>query len=519
MLRNRLTNILQLGCRIACSRLVALVPLAAFLTWGPSAAVSQMTPALPNIVVVLADDIGLGDIAPYNPSLVGLTPNLDRLAQEGMRFTHAHSSAAVCAPSRYSALTGNYHWRGRREWGTWRYYHPSQVLPGQWTIGDMLRFAGYRTALVGKLHLGGDFMATRSTEITRDPARADISRPFGGGPLAHGFDYSFNLLEGIQNPPYAYFENDALYGDPALLRRWDAGAYGNSRVPSAGIGMSYWDSSRVGEDLLTRALGFIDGHVAAFGTTRPFFLYYAAAEAHPPLSPPDAFFGQPIRGISQTCSRDDMIHQLDLAVGILIDRLRAHGLLGNTLFVFASDNGSNPANCRDSTGSPFSGYKGQVLEGGHRVPMIVRWGDAGIYAVPPGSIRTQAVGVQDLAATLAAVARVPVPPEQALDSFNLLPLLLGQRDDLSPVRDHLIAEARKETKLVGSDPLFAYYEADWKLVARRTVAGFEADGLFNLTQDPAELNDLLAIERARATEMLERFKLRHAGPRSAPWPG
>jgi arylsulfatase A-like enzyme len=472
--------------------------------------------APPNIVVILGDDIGWGDIRAYNPNSPIPTPNLDQLAQDGMRFTNAHTSGASCAPTRYSLLTGNYQWRGRRSFGTWNYQDDSQILENQLTFADVARSRGYATAFIGKMHLGGDFFEKGTTLITRDEARVDFSRPFGDGPLAHGFDYSFTLLEGIQSAPYAYFENDRLFGDQNLLRQWLPGTYGQSKIDQPGIGMPYWDSSKVGADLMTRALKFINRHRGQYGATKPFLLYYAAASAHAPFSPPDAFFGQPVRGVTGLCPRQDMVHELDLAVGTLIAKLRGNGALRNTLIVFTSDNGGNDICGVDSSGPTFSGHKFLIQEGGHRVPFIARWGDGSFFRVPRGTVRDQLIGVHDLAATISTIVGYPPAADQARDSYNILPVLLGTTPDTSPVRDHLIAESRQDSLGRATPPTFAYYEGGWKLIVRLERSVFTPLSLYNVELDTAELSDVSAANASLVSSMLERFKEKYAGPRSAP---
>lgn len=484
---------------------------AAVLLWSVAPAVA----APPNIVVILTDDMGWGDLRANNPASKVPLPNLDLMAQNGMRFTNAHTSAAHCAPTRYAVMTGNYQWRGRLSWGTWNHQEPSQILSGQKTVGDILRSAGYATALVGKLHMGGDFFAKGSNKITREEAKVDYGRAFGNGPTAHGFDYSFLLLEGIQSAPYAYFENDRLVGDPKLLRRWTAGKYGRSTILASGTGMPYWDSTKVGGDVYARAVGFLDRHRATHGTSKPFFLYYSASQAHSPFTPPDNFLGKPVRGASKLCARNDMLYELDLLVGGLVSKLRANGQLANTLFVFTADNGSNNNCGQDTSGPDFRGVKGEIGEGGHRVPFLVRWGDGNSFVVPKGTVRNQLISVADIAASLAAVAKVPLGADQAKDSFNMLPVWLGQKTDSSPVRSHLIAEARYEGT-VRVPAKFAYYEGIWKLVVRKEGTRHTVLALYNMATDKAELRDVKGSNAGLVNDMLTRFKQRYAGPRSAP---
>ncbi len=513
--RGNFRSIWLIRWRAMISKVPAFV-LASF-AWLMISMTSAAYAAPPNIVVILGDDVGWGDVQANNPVSRVPTPNLNQLARDGMRFTNAHTAAAVCAPTRYSALTGNYQWRGRRPWGTWNFQEASQILPGQKTIGDILSSRSYNSAFIGKLHMGGDFFARGSNTITRSESLVDFSRPFGNGPHAHGFGYSFPLLEGIQDAPYAYFENDDLYGDPALLRTWISGRYGNSVIPNTGRGMPYYDSSKVGPDLMARAFSFIDRHKATYGSTKPFFLYYASQSVHYPYTPPETFYGQPVRGVSRLCARQDMVVELDVAVGTLIAKLRTDGLLANTLIVFTSDNGGGPDSCgHDASGPDFSGYKGLVQEGGHRVPFIVRWGDGTNFHVPRGTVRDQLIGVHDLAATLGTLAGASIGATQAKDSFNMLPVWMGTQTDADPVRDHLIAEARKASKKVTIPPTFAYYEGDLKLVARRSGSSFTALSLYNIVTDKAELRDIKGTNGALVTAMLGRLKARYDGPRSAP---
>ena len=194
----------------------------------------------PNILFVVTDDVGWGDSRAYNPNSKVALPTIERLASEGIRFTDAHTSAALCAPTRYSMITGNYQWRGRLPWGQWNYKGGSQILSGQDTLGDVLRRAGYVTAIVGKYHLGAQFYKKNSAQFasSSDPdSSVDFARAMADGPAQHGFDYSFLAMRGIQDSPYAFFENGLLYGSPTDLVTWEIGDYGNTEIRNAGIGL------------------------------------------------------------------------------------------------------------------------------------------------------------------------------------------------------------------------------------------------------------------------------------------
>lgn len=481
-----------------------------------------LPPDNPNIILFVADDMGWGDSRVYNPNSKIAMPNLEQLANEGMRFTDAHTATAKCAPTRYTIVTGNYQWRGRYPWGQWGYISGSQILPDQWTIGDALTTKGYDTAFFGKMHLGGDFYEKESDNFATVESDIDFSRKFANGPLDHGFQYSFLALRGIQDSPYAFFENDHLVGDPQQMLTWKPGKYGPSIIPTQGIGMPYWDSSVVGPELTNKAIAFIDAHQRnnlSQGTNNPFFMYYASEAAHAPYTPPASFLGEPVQGESGLSSHADMIYELDVALGQLLSALEQRGLLNNTLVIFTSDNGGtvNKAELRaghDSVGG-LRGEKGQIWEGGHRVPLIVKWGDGTSGSVIDiNTTSRQLIGTHDLMATLASIVGVALPPEQACDSFDFLPVLLGTRDDANPVRNHLIMEAEAETA-AHPPGIFGYREGPWKLVFDMRQ---NAMGLYNLDADLAERRDLKndPAQAGRIAQMVANFKTLRAASRTAP---
>ena len=203
----------------------------------------------PNVVVFFMDDMGYGDCRAYNPESKVALPNIESLAAQGLRFTDAHSPSAVCAPSRYSVMTGNYPWRGRLENGTWMFHQRSQILDGQTTLGQLMRGAGYETAFLGKVHLGGTvFSATTKKPVSwkYDYRDIDFSRKWKDGPSDLGFDFSYSLPQGIQGPPYIAFRDGLLDGNPDDLIEWEPGSYGTSVIPTKGFGFKQWDSSTAG---------------------------------------------------------------------------------------------------------------------------------------------------------------------------------------------------------------------------------------------------------------------------------
>ncbi len=461
-------------------------------------AATQNDSGHPNILIFLMDDMGYGDFRGTNPESKLPLPNLEKMAQQGMVFTDAHSPSAVCAPTRYSLLTGNYPWRGRNENGTWGFNHPSQILPGQETLGDLLKRAGYRNAFFGKMHLGGAvFNKTTGDRMTGwkiDFRQVDLSRPLGKGLMELGFDYSYALPNGIQGQPYAFFENDRLVSDPDKLILWKKGRYGNSEIKAPGFGAADWDSSQAGPKLTEKALEFIDRHVAENKRKeerRPFYMHYCSESCHTPHSPPDELLGTPVKGVSGISAHLDMIHEADVTLGKIIERLQEVGELENTLIIFASDNGGLPWGESIQKGHDSSamlrGGKASIWEGGHRVPFIAQWGDGTREGskVPPGTHSSQLIGLQDIYATLAELTGQPLRTDQGLDSQSFLRAL--KEPDCPPLRDHLFVQANNED-VPGQRLMKMVRSGDWKLVTTREI---KPVALFNLENDLSEKTNLL----------------------------
>ena len=469
----------------------------------------------PNVVYILADDVGLGDIGFYHRERTGesevvATPHLDSLIAGGMRFDRAHSSTALCSPTRYCVLSGNYAHRSYDEWGVWASFNTSPFTDN-FTVGNVMRGAGYRTGFIGKWHLGGDFLKKGTEEIyTQDvygrDGEYDASKIVGGGPSDLGFDYALCLPAGIQNAPYAVYENGVwmpLGADSELKwMTWKDVPKGTSLGKSAGIGDSRWDASQIGPLLADKATNFI--HEAA-KQDDPFFLCYFTQAVHHPHNPPATFNGVPVKGTmgNGEAPHLDMVKELDLQVGEIIKALKATGQYENTLLIFTSDNGGLGKHIpgtlesgHDSTNG-LRGSKQQIWEGGHRVPFLAVW--PGKIA-PDSSAKGPAL-THDLMATLYAVTGQAMPADKGLDSWNLLPTLLGEED----------ARLRESYTVTGQgNNVFElmYYKGPWKLAMRgkcKTLHGkkltrefwqkrskltrpddFEPVALFNIEENPNE---------------------------------
>ena len=446
----------------------------AVLHWLPTlshAVGSDNAAKHPNVIYILADDMGYGDAHCYDQRSLIPTQHLDKLAQQGMRFTDAHSPSAVCSPTRYGILTGRYAWRTvMKSLVLWAFDRPL-IEPDRLTVPGMLHRLGYHSACIGKWHLGWSWPTTDGqplklpfeigepgphTERVRLAQPIDYTQRLGGGPLAAGFDYYFGD-DVINQPPYLWIENDrsvtlpTLPANPNLL-------YGSSDGPTS----ADWDQAAVLPELTRRATNYI--RQRARHPSEPFFLYFPLTAPHLPIVPPPEYANQ-----SKYGPYGDFVVQVDAIVGQIMAALDETGIAQDTLLIFASDNGSY-AKIKDGhhPNGNLRGRKGNIFEGGHRIPLIVRWPDI----APPGSVNHQLVGMQDLMATLAEHLEYPLAAGEAEDSVSLCPTL---RDPSIPVRQTLVNHS------VSGE--FAIRQRDWKLIPSNRQ-------LFDLGQDLAEKENL-----------------------------
>lgn len=451
----------------------------------------------PNVLVFLMDDMGYGDCRAYNPNSKVSMPHLEQLAAEGMLFTDAHSPSAVCAPTRYSVLTGNYPWRGRLPNGTWFFHQRSQILSGQETTAHLMKRAGYATAFVGKVHLGGRvFSKTTGKPVPWkfDYRDIDFSRRIEQTPASFGFDYAFELPQGVQGPPYVAFENGMLVGQPDDLMIWEVGDYGDSKILKSGFGSPDWDSSEAGPRLTRQALAFIDRHIAKNkqeDKRRPFYMHYCSEACHVPHTPPAELDGTKIRGTAGDAHLD-MLFEADVTLGKILQRLQEVGELDNTLILFTSDNGGlsrgKPGKKRLNHNSceGLRGSKATIWEGGHRVPLIAKWGDGTPTGsvIQPGSRSDAIVGLQDFYATLAELTGQDMAVSQGLDSESFVSALLGRETE---PRSSLLVQAN-DGEGFGQRLMKMVREGPWKLIATKEL---KPSHLYNLSTDLMETNNLL----------------------------
>ncbi|MBB3208331.1 arylsulfatase A-like enzyme [Rhodopirellula rubra] len=417
----------------------------------------------PNVVLIFADDLGYGDVGCYGATKVQ-TPNIDSLAAEGRRFTDAHSASAVCTPSRYALLTGQYPVRGnqgRGVWGPAPITSPLLVDTEQTTIADVFKTSGYDTAVVGKWHLG----------FGKGPNK--WQEPLRPGPQDLGFDYYFGMPVVNSAPPYIFVENDRIVGsdpdDPlVLLGRNAKGITPITPIPpeaaqrtanqfgGAKEAHKQFNDYQVGTTLAKKSVEWITQR-----KDKPFFLYLATTNIHHPFTPAKRF-----QGTSQCGLYGDFIHELDWIVGEVLACLEENGLSDNTLVIFTSDNGGmfnrgGQAAFKDGhrQNGDLLGFKFGVWEGGHRVPLIVRWPGM----VKAGTTSNQLIGNVDMLATFAALTGQKLDKAQPIDSVNALPAFIDEPE--KPIRDHLLLAPHKGTHL-------SIRRGKWMYIPARGSGGF-----------------------------------------------
>jgi arylsulfatase A-like enzyme len=475
-----------------------------------TATAGETTPASdsPNIIVILADDVGWGDAGCYGATLLK-TPHIDRLAREGQRFENGHASAAVCTPTRYSLITGQYSWRQSAEGlnkGVAKGDSPLLVPTDMVTAPGLLKQAGYRTALIGKWHLG--FGKTK-------PDFNQVLRP---GPLEIGFHEYFGIPATNDRIPTVFVRDDRVQGldpnDPiqysfneaeAKIQGMSPWAAGRNRIGWAKGGKSaWWKDIEIADTHTRECIQFIERNKA-----RRFFLLFAPHNVHAPAIPHPRFLGT--SGLS---NRADMLQELDASVGELLQTLDRHGLANDTLIIYSSDNGAyvNDEKGHHPTG-PFRGKKSQLWEGGHRVPFIVRWP----ARIQPG-ISADLASTIDVPATICAAAGIRLSQEAFPDSYNLLPAMLGEKD--APKRNHLV--------LMSGNGELALRSGPWKYIPDLAVADGWYGGkkkspdaaarpaLYDLSNDPGETQNLIQEQVDEAQRLAELLSQAKSSPMTRP---
>ena len=432
---------------------------------------------LPNVVIILADDMGYGDPGCFNPKSKIATPNIDRLARDGMRFTDAHAAGALCHPSRYGLLTGRYPFRN--DIAVWQ--SQPLVKEGEATLATLMKSRGYRTAMVGKWHLG--FQENGYEKV------------LPGGPVDRGFDTFFGFRASTDIPPYFYIK-----GDRAVVPPTDTIAEGAAH-PSKGwspIQGEFWRAGGISpglqlRDVLPRltdeAVGVVAEH-ARMSAATPLFLYFALTAPHTPWLPAPEF-----RGRSPVGTYGDFAMMVDAMIGRVLEALARARLAENTLVIFSSDNGPvwYPPDVKRTGHDSLAGLrgmKGSNWEGGHRMPFIVRWPGR----VKSGSSSAQTICFTDVMATLADMTQAKLPDDAGPDSFSFYDELLGQQPRDTPVRKSLVVGRSFRSGawkwIDGREPLLFSRADSGTYPARNEPPG----QLYNLADDPRETTNLAATK-------------------------
>lgn len=428
----------------------------------------------PSIVIILADDMGYGDPGCYNKDSKTPTPHIDRLAKRGMRFTDAHSAAAVCTPSRYALLTGRYPWRSSLKKGVLQGYSRSLLEPGRLTLAELLRRNGYFTACIGKWHLG-----------LGDAEKTDYAKPLKPGPRSAGFDYFLGIAASLDMPPYVYIENEGVTAPPS-------GTIADQDKPRGGA--PFWRGGAIApdfkhEEVLDKLTDKAVDIISKQSAKKPFFLYFPLPAPHMPVLPTKPYVGKTKAG-----PYGDFVVQVDEVVGRVMKALEEAKLANNTLVIFTSDNGGYwfPVDIETwghRSNGPLRGQKADIYEAGHRVPFIAAW--PGV--IPEGKSEDEVVCHTDLFMTAARMVGAKVPDDAAEDSFDLRPVFKGDKR-VAPIRPFTIHQA--------ADGELAIRQGPWRLCRTLGSHGFstprtlkakagEAEGeLFDLSRDLSETRNL-----------------------------
>lgn len=472
----------------------------AMLAYGNLPVCAQHLPKnKPNVVYILADDMGYGDLSSLNPGSKIKTPNMDKLVAQGVSFSDAHSNSAVCTPTRYGILTGRYAFRSSLKKGVLNGFSKSLIEPGRMTVATFLKENGYHTACIGKWHLGLDWakldpaqaiQEVKSGEkITADfKDNVDFASAVKGGPSDHGFDYSYIIPASLDMAPYCYIRNGKVENLPTAITPGQAETSGRGSMRRSGKMSPDFDFQQVLPTFINESVQYIDEQ-AALKSKAPFFLYLPLPSPHTPWVPTEEF-----KKTTNIGNYGDYVAETDYMIGKIMAALEINGLADNTIIIVTSDNGSDwkPSDIEQSghlANYMYRGRKADIYEAGHRIPFIARWPGQ----IPAGIESAQTMCTTDLFATLAALLNKPLPVQAAEDSFNMLAAFEG-KNKAKPIRESIIHHS------LGG--YFAIRKGKWKLTTALGSGGFTeprietpkagepAGTLYDIDKDPEEKANL-----------------------------
>ncbi len=476
------------------NKIVAISILLVFAMSIISVAQKQKSPGKrPNVLFILADDMGIGDVSGLNPDSKISTPNIDKLIHQGMTFTDAHTASAVCTPTRYGIITGRYPWRTKLKKGVVDGYSKTIITNEVETVPELLKRNGYQTAMIGKWHLGWNWVIKNEETLERDKKipdykfaagvenMVDFTKPFSAGPTDRGFDYFFGINASLDFPPYTFMENNKVtvlptetfkaQGPDKSKPDWKKDLVRKQRMQRKGVKAPNFDA---GETLLKLTEHTVK-YINETNNKKPFFLYVAFTAPHTPVLPRKDFVGT-----SKAAAYGDFTQELDWSVGQIIKALKEKGIEENTIIIFTADNGASrisfpvefEAKYNHKPSRELKGRKGSLNEGGHRVPFVVQWKDK----IAPNSSCSATICLNDLYATCAAIVGEKQKENQGVDSFSILGLLKGDSDYKRPSTIYSDFGGR-----------YAIRKGDYKLIMNPSE---KKRSLFNLSNDIRETNNL-----------------------------
>jgi arylsulfatase A len=489
------------------------------------AAASLHAASKPNIIYILCDDLGYGDVKALNADGKIATPHMDRLAKGGMIFTDAHSGSSVCTPTRYGVMTGRYAWRTRLHSGVLGGLSPHLIAPGRETVASLLKKNGYHTACIGKWHLGMDWVRPENKPVNANNIEdreqvwnVDYSKPIANGPTSVGFYYYFGISASLDMVPYTFIENDRVSKLPTEDKKF-AMTEGreDKKFTREGPTAPGFHTSQVLPALTAKVVAYIGQLASDAKSGKPFFIYMPLNSPHTPIAPSKEWQGK--SGISPYA---DFVMQTDATIGAILDTLEKNGIAKDTLVIMTSDNGCSPmANfpeLKEHGHNPsyvFRGHKADAFDGGHRVPFLVQW-PAQIKA---GSRSAQTICHTDFMATVAHILDVKLADNTAEDSVSFLPALKGE--DKEPLREAIVHHS-----INGS---FVIRQGQWKLALCPGSGGWsdprpgspgEKDlppiQLYDLASDIGETKNLQAEHPEIVTKLTDLLKKYIADGRSTP---